>query len=269
MQDFTVNTFELWRDAARRLVHAVLPPSVVTFMDSQGERTLWGHDVEEGLPDARPSSTISVPSSFLDVARQVACHRDRDRWNVLYRLLWRLTHGEPELMHVLTDDDVHDLVVRRRQVRRDVHRMHAFVRFRKCTSNDTEWFVAWYRPDHRILHLAVPFFVQRYKIMCWSILTPDESVMWNRDELLYGPGTACGAAPEGDALEQMWLTYYRSTYNPTRIKKRLLRAQIPLRFRPCLPETRAMGELLVGTPESVVELMKQRREGEQHPGDCG
>jgi DNA polymerase len=196
MQVFTVSTFEQWRDAARRLLHADLPPSVVTFMDSQGERTLWGHDVEEGLPDARPSSTIRVPSSFLDAARQVACHRDRDRWNVLYRLLWRLTHGEPELMQVLTDDDVHYLVVRRRQVRRDVHRMHAFVRFRKCISNDTEWFVAWYRPDHRILRLAVPFFVRCGRQLRIDFEDDDVGIHRLRSQSQAFAGTDCG----GDQL---------------------------------------------------------------------
>ena len=34
----------------------------------------------------------------------VACARADDRWALLYRILWRLVHGEPRLLDVAVDD---------------------------------------------------------------------------------------------------------------------------------------------------------------------
>ena len=36
-------------------------------------------------------------------------------------------------------------------VRRDIHKMHAFVRFRRLEAEDGERFVAWFEPEHHIL----------------------------------------------------------------------------------------------------------------------
>jgi hypothetical protein len=36
-------------------------------------------------------------------------------------------------------------------VRRDLHKMHAFVRFRRVETPGGERFVAWFEPDHHIV----------------------------------------------------------------------------------------------------------------------
>ena len=58
-------------------------------------------------------------------------------------------------------------------VRRDIHKMHAFVRFRKIGEGGDERYVAWFEPEHFIVERNAPFFVRRFTGMRWSILTPD------------------------------------------------------------------------------------------------
>jgi DNA polymerase len=48
-------------------------------------------------------------------------------------VLWRLTHGEPKLLEIIVDPDVHELSRMDKAVRHDVHKMRAFVRFRRVT----------------------------------------------------------------------------------------------------------------------------------------
>ena len=67
--------------------------------------------------------TMRVPRDFLRLASAVACHRNGRRWDDLYRALWRLTHGEPALLEVATDPDVHRLTAMERGVRLASHKM--------------------------------------------------------------------------------------------------------------------------------------------------
>jgi hypothetical protein len=77
------------------------------------------------------SPAFTVPSEFLNLASLVTCHRDPERWATLYRVLWRIIHGERQLLKITTDDDVFELTQLHKSVTRDLHKMKAFVRFRK------------------------------------------------------------------------------------------------------------------------------------------
>ncbi len=71
------------------------------------------------------------PGGFLRLAETVAMHRDEGRWGLLYRVLFRITHGERHLLAIDIDDDVRRLKLMEKAVRRDMHKMTAFVRFRR------------------------------------------------------------------------------------------------------------------------------------------
>ena len=47
------------------------------------------------------ASRFRVPKNFLELAKLIALHADERRWALLYRLLWRLTHGEPKLLEIV------------------------------------------------------------------------------------------------------------------------------------------------------------------------
>ncbi len=257
-----VETFEEWRNEARRLLARNVAPDAVSF-GSVSEQPLLDmlaggeHDTDAPIETA----SHSVPKEFLQLAETVAYHRDPQRWNLMYRTLWRLTHGERHLLNITTDDDVYQLYRMQKSVSRDVHKMKAFVRFRKVASeDDVERFVAWHRSDHRILRLAAPFFSRRFKAMHWTILTPNESVTWDHSELTYGPGVPANDAPDGDALEELWKTYYASIFNPARIKVETMRREMPTRYWPTMPETKLIPELLAAAPQRVEEMI-ERHEG--------
>ena len=73
-------------------------------------------------------------------------------------------------MQLATDDDMHGLLMMEKAVRRDAHKMKAFVRFREVVENDQTHYVAWHRPDHYVVRKVAPFFSRRFKSMHWTIL---------------------------------------------------------------------------------------------------
>jgi probable DNA metabolism protein len=213
----------------------------------------------------------AVPREFLDLASSVACHRDPDRWNLLYRSLWRLTHGERSLLERLTDDDVYRLHTMERAVRRDRHKMTAFVRFRLVASDDeADRYVAWHRPDHFIVRLTAPFFVARFATLHWTLLTPDDSATWDGKTLAFGPGVPASEAPQGDDLERLWLTYYANIFNPARVKIGAMKRELPVRHWPTLPETELIPDLLNEAPRRVQEMIRKAKQaarpGTSRPG---
>jgi probable DNA metabolism protein len=244
-------TFDDWRATARAYLTADVPPADVHFGGG-----LFG----AATPPAGGPRAHTVSKAFLDLAEAVACHRDPGRWDLLYRGLWRLTHGEPHLLDLASDDDVARLMTMEKAVRRDAHKLKAFVRFRRVEAADGEHFIAWHRPDHRTVRRTAPFFARRFPEMRWSILTPDESVSWDLDELQFGPGVPASEAPGADRLESLWKTYYGATFNPARIKLKAMKKELPVRHWPTLPEAALIPQLLAEAPKRV-ERMVARSEG--------
>ena len=171
-------------------------------------------------------------------------HADRGRHDLLYRLIWRLQHdaalrGDPI--------DPQRLQAERmaREVRRELHKMKAFVRFRPLAGEPglSPLHVAWFEPEHHVVEAVAPFFVERFAQLRWAILTPLASLAWDGDRLVVGPGASRADAPPADAGEALWLTYYQHTFNPARLKLRMMRKEMPRRYWKNLPEAVAIGPL--------------------------
>ncbi len=126
-----------WRNASRALLGEGVAPEEILWADGEA---LFGGEVPAAVGPA-----FEVPKKFLELAGEAACHRDPAKWALLYRVLWRLTHGEKELLEVEVDDDIRQLTLMAKAVHRDVHKMHAFVRFRKVEDQGGEHYVAWHR----------------------------------------------------------------------------------------------------------------------------
>jgi len=243
---------EAWRRAARRLLLDGVPPEAVTWTvhrlagdDHTGPASssvgatddLFGQGVDVAC---RPVAAPRVPRGFVELAERVVCHRDPQRFGVLYRVLWRLQQGEPRLLDNAADDDVHTLHRWGRAVARDRHKMHAFVRFRSTSDTDGgqagEHFSAWFEPDHRIVRLCAGFFQRRFASMPFSIYTPDESVHWDTERLWFGPSTTREAVERADGMEALWREYYANIFNPARLKLDAMRAEMPVKYWKNLPE---------------------------------
>src|SRR5207247_485560 len=114
-------TFEAWQAAARALLREGLTPDDVAWSEPDGPgRVSEPHAARADPPE--PSPTVRVPRQFLDLARQVASHRDPTRWTLLYRVLWRLVHESRDLLKAASDPEVRRLHAMAAEARREAHR---------------------------------------------------------------------------------------------------------------------------------------------------
>ncbi len=248
----SVSDFESWRAVARKLLSADVLPNEIQWDNSN--TSLF----EETIQPAA-NSKITVPSGFVELAKVVALHRDEERWPLLYRALYRITHGEHDLLKIDVDDDIRHLRLMEKAVRRDMHKMKAFVRFRLVAGSQPEQFVAWYRPDHHIVEAMARWFAARFGSMRWSIFTPDRSVRWDLEELSFGPGISRSEAPQEDVLEDLWKEYYGSIFNPARVKVKAMKSEMPVRHWATLPEAQIIPDLLATADERVVQMAANQK----------
>lgn len=244
-------SFEGWQAAAR-----------IALRRQQRPAALWWHCEPPGSVDthcttdansasralASPDSPAAprVPRAFLQSARAAACHRAPDRWALLYRLLWRLTQGEPALLQDPGDADVLQLARYAKAVARDVHKMKAFVRFREVAEPGQAQprYVAWFEPSHLIVEYASGFFRRRFTAMRWSILTPDRCAHWEAEgSVWFSPGANRRAARGTDRFEAAWAVYYASIFNPARVKVAAMQSEMPQKYWKNLPEAALIGQL--------------------------
>lgn len=274
--------FDGWRAAARGLAAARVTGETIVWQVGDAPTDLLGGPAADHAAPVATEPMFSVPRDFLDIARRVVCHTDPERFALLYAALATL-RDRPKLF-----DDAADPLVRRlydldKGVRRDVHKMRAFVRFREVGENEDvgERFVAWFEPDHHIVRLNGGFFARRFANMAWSILTPDECVHWD-GELSFTPGASRADAPEGDPLEATWRTYYASIFNPARLKVKAMTSEMPRKYWKNLPEAALVPGLIAGAGERTRMMLaagdaagmtnaavqaSARRPGDANPGD--
>ncbi|MGA0607468.1 UdgX family uracil-DNA binding protein [Phenylobacterium sp. VNQ135] len=242
-----------WRAAARNLRAAGVPPEAAIWTVDGDASLFAGEAGPAPTPGDRP---FTVPREFVDLAGQVILHRSDERFSLLYRLLWRL-QGEPSLMKISTDPDVDKARLFARAVSKAFHKMKAFVRFRTAGDEQGEAYVAWFEPAHRVTEATSPFFVKRFANMRWSILTPDVCAHWDTETLTFTPGADPADAPQADALEDYWRTYYASIFNPARLKVAAMQKEMPKRYWRNLPEAGLIPELIAKAEARTSEMVRQ------------
>lgn len=231
--------FDGWRNAVKRLIGAGVDPAQLCWHVAGEVGDLFGAVAEPVGGEAR----LAVPKAFIPLARAAILHSDPERFVLLHTLLADIIARTRRL-----DDRADPLVVRieglAKNVRRDIHKMRAFVRFRKVDEGDR--YVAWFEPDHHIVRANATFFIDRFASMHWSILTPAVSIHWDGKRLSEGPGAVRGDAPDGDPVEDAWKRYYASIFNPARLKVGAMMKEMPRKYWHNMPETALIGELVAG-----------------------
>jgi DNA polymerase len=242
-----------WRDTARRALQHRVAPAQLDWLEA-GEASLLDAPAVASLPaPAADSAAIAVPQAFVDLASTCLCHRDPQRLPLLYRMLWRIVHGERGLLTNPADPDVLRAMALAQAVRRDSHKMKAFVRFREVPGEDNA-FIAWFEPEHHIVDRVAPFFARRFAGMRWAILTPARSVQWDGHVLAFGPGARQQDAPREDAREALWRTYYANIFNPARLNTRMMQQEMPARYWKHLPEAALLPGLVRDAGDRVQEM---------------
>ena len=246
--------YEGWRDAARALAEAQVPPEAVVWRAADDAQDLFVSGTA-GPPPEAPSRVLRVPRRFAELAPLVACHRDPERFAFLYRLLCRLQEA-PRLLDITTDADVFRIEMMAKSVRRDRHKMTAFVRFREvAVEGAPPAYLAWFEPEHHILALAAPFFVERFRAMLWTIVTPEARASWDGAALHFGPGGARDEVPDEDAAEEQWRTYYVNIFNPARLKVDAMKREMPIKYWKNLPEASLIAPLVRSASQSEAQMV--------------
>ncbi len=259
---------DAWRYAARTALRANLAPEDID----------WTGDAQASLLPATPLSAAQprttpppVSARLFELADAVLCHRDPQRHALLYRIAWRIAHGEKHLLARVTDPDTRRASELAKAVSRDTHKMKAFVRFREIPG-EQDAFIAWFEPEHWILDRVAPFFARRFAGMRWAILTPYRSVAWDGSALAFAPGMHRSDAPADDAHEDLWRTYYAHIFNPARLNPRMMRQEMPQKYWKHLPEAHLLPELIRTAGERVRDMQEReaqapRRKIPKHVGN--
>ena len=250
-----VNVFEEWRQQARRLLAAGLAPSQVVWRVGDEESGFFeaGDDM---LP--QPDGPVgSVSPIFVDLARQAICSADPTRFDLMYRLLWR-QQSDRHLMTNAADPENNRLSRLASAVRRDSHKMKAFVRFKSIVDDSgLERYAAWFEPEHYTLERTAPFFVRRFDGMMWAIITPYRSAFWDGESLAFGPGGQKSDVPQDDAVEGDWKTYFASIFNPARLKVSMMKSEMPVKYWKNLPEAELIAPLIRNARSMEAEMIER------------
>jgi DNA polymerase len=252
--------FEAWRRIARGLRAADLPPEQVAWhLAGEGPGLFAG----DPPPPAR-ATQFAVPRAFMALAETVIRHHHPERFALLYALLWRVTGDAPALL----DNPAEPLVARARAmaaaVRRDAHKMHAFLRFRAVETPDGVRHIAWFEPDHHIERAEAGFFVRRFAQLRWTIVTPRVTLVWDGRTVQAGPGGRKADLPPEDAMEPLWRAYYVAICNPARLKPGAMRAEMPRKYWRNLPETAEIPRLMAEAPARVRRMAEEAGAAPRH-----
>ncbi len=267
--------FAFWRDQARTLVQCEVPPDRVSWIEPGETGDLFAQGGASGLTERPPepdrdSRPARASKRFLSLARNAALHSDPERFALLYRLLWRL-QSNPRMMEDKTDLDVRRVEELDKSVRRDSHKMHAFVRFRQVENaagpeGKDAHYVAWFEPDHHIVRANAGFFMRRFANMNWSILTPRGCLHWDGETMRESGPARRSDAPDGDPVEELWKSYYASIFNPARLKVGAMLSEMPKKYWKNMPEAALIPDLIAGAQAREASMVAAgTREARERP----
>ncbi len=243
-----------WQGFATQLPALLAGADAGWTRDVGAQAALFGEAVQSDARAWRP------PEGWDELGCVVAMHADDARYARLLAFARRL-QAEPALWHDVLDAERRRLQAMARQVNREIHKMHAFVRFREVADDQAAGgrrHVAWFEPGHHVLRAVAPFFVRRFAQHPWAILTPRGCLHWDGQKLSgAGPARREEAPPE-DAGEALWLTYYRSIFNRARLKVAAMKKEMPVRYWALMPETRQISELVRNAPRREDGMLAQR-----------
>jgi len=252
--------FAGWREAVRcYLAAGVAPEQIIWEVAGNDMPDLFG---EDGEPPTQPSpqANVTISRDFLEILRLALLHSAPNRFALAYRIVWRM-RTQPNLPRDPADPDVIAIRNLAKAVRRDLHKMHAFVRFRKVgDTGGRECYAAWFEPDHHIVRAVAGFFRDRFTGMNWLIVTPQASISWDGAMLREGEGGTADDVPAEDAVEAEWLAYYSSIFNPARLKVKAMKKEMPVRYWRNLPESALISTLIRDASRRVEAMVSEKNQ---------
>ncbi len=241
-----IGTWAAWRDAARAMLAARVPPEEIVWDWDGTAMELFATEI----PPPTTKQSIRVPADFVEMAQWVIWHKDPQRFARLYGMLWRL-RLDKGVMADRADPELARLRQMEKAVHRCKHKMRAFVRFRDLRSNGPRRsFAAWFEPTHHSVEPCAPFFARRFADMDWMIVTPDVTAKFADGNLTFDAGREKPDLPY-DAAEALWGTYFKNIFNPARLKVSAMTSEMPKKYWKNLPEAQYIPDLIAGAEARV------------------
>lgn len=184
-----------WRTAARALVLAGVEPDDVRW-------SVRAHDDDHHtLPDG--SGSFGISRGLVTLASLAIQAREPERFDLLYRLVWRANAGE-RVLQTATDPELRRARALAFAVRAEAHRMRTLVRFLPEPDDDLIRYIGWYEPAHYVLEANAQLIARRFPDVAFSILTPDGSAHWDGTALRFSTGVDRDAVRDDAALRSWW-----------------------------------------------------------------
>jgi DNA polymerase len=237
--------FTAWRAASLKALAEGLAPEAIEWrveqpLELQQGQTLFDYGESSAEATVLPAAVaVHISKELAALIHDCALHCEPQRWAFLYKVLWRWQQGDRSVASA-ADEDGAQLYRMAKSVRRAKHDMIAYVRFRQqAQAARPPEYIAWYEPEHDVLAWAAEHFAQRMGRSSWMITTPRGAAFWDGEQLHLERRHALPGehrTDTADEAEALWLTYYRSTFNPARLNESALEQHMPVRFWKGLPE---------------------------------
>lgn len=185
-----------WRSATRALVLAGTSPDQVQWHVAPKDT--------HTAPDS--AGSFSISRALVAMAGLAIQARDRRRFDVLYRVVWRAHNGE-RVLKDRADPDTRLAQGLALAVRAEQHRMRTQLRYLPVHEGSETRYVGWYKPAHFVLEADAQLLARRFPRFAVSILTPDGSAHWDQEGLRFGPGVDPASVPDDEGLSAYWPAY--------------------------------------------------------------
>ncbi len=253
-----VGTVEAWRAAVRGLAAAGVAPEDVLWSVGEAAADLFAGKAEPGVPvELRLSrvATEGIATAML--------HKDPARFWLGHAAVLGVSQGRLRWGD-RSDPVIGRLMAMEKTVRRAIHKMHAFVRFRELPEVQAgrRSFGAWFEPEHPVAEATGGFFANRFGDMDWAIATPEVTLIF--DGKLRVERTLGRPPQVEDGTEGLWRTYFASIFNPARLNPKAMQSEMPARYWKNMPEADLIPALIRGAP-AAVQAMRERTLSEAPP----
>ncbi len=205
-----------------------------------------------------------LPRKLKGDAYAISCYRDETRWSFLDRVCERISKEGSRFLEDPADRDAIEWTNRLKAIRRDVHKAHAFVRFKKTTEEGKEIFIAWHRPQHLTTDLFIRLFCRRFPTMHWMILTADECAHFENGKVQFSKAYEGQSLEIEDHWEENWRTYYSSIYNPARLMVQAMKKEMPQWHWQTMPESSLIPNL-IRQSQNKIHTMAQKSQRSASP----
>ncbi|TKW63217.1 MAG: UdgX family uracil-DNA binding protein [Paracoccus denitrificans] len=240
-----------WRAFARRLASHRIGADTIEWTRQAADGGLFD---AQPPPDDDGPHPVTASKALIDLTGTVLCHADRHAPSLAYQALLRHQDDRRALSNP-ADPLTQRLRQMEKSVRRDIHKMHAFVRFQELPAESARRsFAAWFEPQHFICERAAPFFARRFADMDWLIATPDMTVTFRDGQLDFGPAPQHRPDLPDDASQALWATYFRNIFNPARVKISAMKSEMPVKYWKNLPETQLIPQMLAEADARVAAM---------------